>query len=85
VLRGLIQAEALRVIASNPELHQLGVAADLMLPPASISSDADLRSAVQLLVERDLRALPVLDAGGTIIGLLDGNEISTIALGDGGA
>ncbi|MGE5186117.1 MAG: chloride channel protein [Acidobacteriota bacterium] len=79
-LCGMIAAEALRVIASNPELHHLGVAADLMMPPVSVPLDADLRSAAQLMVARDLRSLPVLDGNGSIVGLLDEHEISAAAL-----
>jgi hypothetical protein len=41
VLLGVIAAESLRVIASNPELHQLAVAADLMMHPVSVSVDTD--------------------------------------------
>ena len=81
MLRGIIAAEALRVIASNPELHGLGVAADLMMPPVSIPFEADLRSAAQLMIARDLRSVPVLDANGAIIGLLDEHDISAAVLG----
>ncbi|MEO6773316.1 MAG: chloride channel protein [Kofleriaceae bacterium] len=77
VLRGIIAAEALRVIASNPELHQLAVAADLMMPAVSVALDADLRAAAQLMVSRDLRSLPVVDAGGAIVGLIDEHDITT--------
>jgi chloride channel protein, CIC family len=80
VLRGIIAAEALRVIASNPELHALAVAADMMMPPVSIALEADLRSAAQLMVARDLRSLPVTDAAGAIVGLIDEHEISAAAL-----
>ncbi|HEY6033475.1 MAG TPA: CBS domain-containing protein, partial [Kofleriaceae bacterium] len=77
VLHGVISAEALRVIASNPELHQLAVAADLMMPPVSVALDADLRAAAQLMVSRDLRSLPVVDAAGAIVGLIDEHDITT--------
>jgi len=80
VLRGTIAAESLRVIASNPELHEVAVAADLMIPPVSIALDADLRSAAQLMIAHDLRSLPVVDAAGTIVGLLDEHDISAVAL-----
>jgi chloride channel protein, CIC family len=76
VLRGMIAAEALRVIASNPELHQLAVAADLMMPPVSVMLDSDLRTAAQLMVSKDLRSLPVTDAGGAIVGLIDEHDIT---------
>jgi len=76
VLRGIIAAEALRVIASNPELHQLAVAADLMMPPVSVPQEADLRTAAQLMIAHDLRSLPVTDGGGAIVGLIDEHDIT---------
>ncbi len=82
VLRGIVAAESLRVIASNPELHQLAVAADLMMPPVSIAEGADLRSAAQLMLAHDLRSLPVVDAAGTIVGLLDEHDVSAAAVAD---
>jgi chloride channel protein, CIC family len=80
VLLGVIAAESLRVIASNPELHQLAVAADLMMPPVSVSVDTDLRSAAQLMVDRDLRSLPVIDPAGAIVGMLDEHDISAAVI-----
>jgi CIC family chloride channel protein len=81
VLCGVIAAESLRVIASNPELHRRGIAADMMLPPVSISIDADLRTAAQLMVAHDLRSVPVIDAAGTIVAMLDEHAVSAAALG----
>jgi chloride channel protein, CIC family len=83
VLRGLIAAESLRVIASNPELHQIAVAADLMMPPVSVALESDLRSAAQVMLARDLRSIPVVDATGSIAGLLDEHDISAVAVDDG--
>jgi CIC family chloride channel protein len=80
VLRGVVSAEALRVIASNPELHRLGVAADLMMAPVSIALDADLRSAARLMVAHDLRSVPVTDASGSIVTMLDEHEIAAVAV-----
>ena len=79
-LRGLIAAEALRVIASNPELHAVTVAADLMGPPVSIRLDADLRTAAQLMVTRDLRTVPIVDDHGVVIALLDAHDLSAAVL-----
>jgi CIC family chloride channel protein len=81
VLRGVIAAESLRVIASNPELHRLGVAADLMMPPVSVPLEADLRSAAQLMVARDLRSVPITDVDGTVVTLLDEHDITSARLG----
>ena len=76
-LRGIISVEALRVVASNPELHAVAVAADLMTPPVSVDLDQDLRSAAAVMVARDLRSLPVVDRDKGIVGLLDEHDISS--------
>jgi CIC family chloride channel protein len=82
-LRGLVAVDALRVVASNPELHQLAIAADMMAKPASVTIDQDLRSAAELMIARDLRSLPVIDATtGKIVGLLDEHDIAAAALGE---
>jgi CIC family chloride channel protein len=83
VLCGIVAAESLRVLASNPELHRLAVVADLMSAPASASLDEDLRSAAKLMIARDLRSLPILDGRGAIVGLLDEHEIANVILGGG--
>jgi len=74
VLRGIIAAEALRVIASNPELHQLAVAAGRRSRSRSIRT-----CAAPLMVLKDLRSVPVTDAGGAIVGLIDEHDITTAA------
>lgn len=79
-LRGIVSAEALRVVASNPDLHQLGIAADLMIPPVSVPLDSDLRIAAQLMVAHDLRSLPVIDPHGAIVGLIDEHDITSVAV-----
>jgi CIC family chloride channel protein len=79
-LCGLIAAEALRVVASDPELGAVAIVADAMVAPASVPLDAELRIAVALLVSRDLRSVPVLDASGAIVGLLDEHDIAAVAM-----
>ena len=76
-LEGIISVEALRVVANNPELHTVAVAADLMTPPVSVDLDQDLRSAAAVMVARDLRSLPVVDREKGIIGLLDEHDIAS--------
>lgn len=75
-LRGLISVETLRVIAVNPELHTVAVAADLMTPPVSVELDQDVRSAAVVMVARDLRSLPVVDRERGIIAMLDEHDIA---------
>lgn len=79
-LIGIVAAESLRVVASNPELHKVAVVADLMSPPASATLDQNLHSAAQLMIARDVRSLPITDARGKIIGLLDEHEIAAVVL-----
>jgi CIC family chloride channel protein len=81
VLRGLISAESLRVVASNPELHEVGVAADMMMVPVSVSVESELRIAAQLMLANDLRSIPVTDAGGAIVAMLDEHDIAAVVLG----
>lgn len=81
-LRGLVAAEALRVIASNPELHRVAIVADIMAEAVSVTADQDLRVAASLMIAHDLRAIPVVDpVSGAIAGLLDEHDIAAAALG----
>lgn len=81
-LRGLISVEALRVVASNPELHRVAIVADMAVAPVSLRTDQDLREAAEVLIVNDLRAVPVIDpASGKIVGLLDEHDIAAAALG----
>lgn len=81
LLRGLISAESLRIVALHPELQQVGVAADMMRAPISVGIDADLRTAAQLMIAHDLRSIPVTDGSGSIIAMLDEHDIAAIILG----
>ena len=73
---GIITSESLRVIASERELEAMTVAADIVQPPVSLAPEDDLRKAVEALTSNTLREVPVVDATGRIIGLLDEADIS---------
>ncbi len=73
---GIITVESLRVIASERELEGMTVAADILQPPLSLSPDDHLRTAVEAMQANTLREVPVIDATGRIIGLLDEADIS---------
>jgi len=77
-LRGLVSAEALRVVASNPEVGDLAIVADVMTHPVSVGLDKDLRTAAQIMLSHDVRSIPVIDDGGTIVGLLDEHDIAAV-------
>ena len=73
---GIITSESLRVIASERELEGMTVAADILQPPLSLSPDDHLRTAVEAMLANTLREIPVIDATGRIIGLLDEADVS---------
>jgi chloride channel protein, CIC family len=84
-LCGVVTLESLRVLTSHPELHELAVVADLMRPPASASLDHSLRAVAELMIEHDLRVVPVTDATGAVVALIDEHDIAAVALGRAGA
>ena len=73
---GMITADALRIIASERELEQVTVAADLMQHPVALAPADDLRKAIELMVAHALREAPVLDEKGVIVGFVDEAEVS---------
>jgi CIC family chloride channel protein len=52
------------------------VAADIVQPAVSLAPDDDLRTAVESMQSNTLREVPVIDATGRIVGLLDEADIS---------
>lgn len=79
-LVGVVTSAAVRVISGAAEDTQWAVAVDLMQGPVSVRLADDLRTATQLMVTHGLRALPVLDAGGKVLGLLDEADIADVYL-----
>lgn len=55
----------------------LGVAivADVMVAPLTFAETEEIRTAALQLVKRDLRAAPVLDASGAVVGMIDQHDI----------
>ncbi len=78
---GIVTSEALSVLATERDDAAWALAADVMLPPVSAGLDDDLRRASEVLVSNGLRALPILDAAGKVIGLLDEAEVAKVYLG----
>lgn len=75
-LRGLITTDALRFVAAEREVESWTIAADVAEPPVVVQSDADLRSAAELLLTSGLRQLPVVGNDGVIAGFLDELDVS---------
>jgi CIC family chloride channel protein len=72
---GLLSAEALRGVFSEDGGIPAAIVADVMVEPLVFRDSDEIRSAAVTLVRRDLRAAPVLDATGKILGLLDQHDI----------
>jgi CIC family chloride channel protein len=70
-LAGLIYAEDLAVLRSDPILEPIVNASDLMRPPIRVGSDDDLRTALELLRLEGVHEVPVLDDEGAILGFID--------------
>ena len=70
-LVGIITAEDLKVLASEPELVPLTNASDLMRTPTSVHPDDDMRSALDAMVAIAAREVPVTDHDGRFLGFVD--------------
>lgn len=59
------------------------VRAVMTAEPVTVGVDAPLEDAATLLVDRDVSRLPVLDAGGTLVGMVSKSDIvRSLLLGD---
>jgi CIC family chloride channel protein len=79
-LVGLITGSGTREIAAAEDASW-AVAADLMVPPVSVPVTAPLPEIARLLFTADLRAVPVVDEDGRIVGLVDEHDVSRAYLG----
>src|SRR5262249_39365624 len=74
-VRAMVTAESLRIVAAERELLQMMVAVDAMQAAVTVGVNDDLRAAVEAMVTHSLREVPVVDATGKILGLLDENDV----------
>ena len=81
ILRGLVTGSAHRELAAADDELAWAVAADLMIPPVSVPVSAPLAEVARTMLERDLRAIPVVDAAGHVLGLIDEHDVSRAYLG----
>jgi CIC family chloride channel protein len=74
-LRGIIVDHVLRTAMKEDALSGLVIAADVMLPPTRVGMDDDLHTALERLLDSEIRELPVV-ADGRVVGLLDEAQIT---------
>jgi CIC family chloride channel protein len=74
-LCGLVTGPGTREIAAGDDTRW-AVAADLMVAPVTVAQDVGLGEIARALVQHDLRAVPVVDAAGRILGLVDEHDVS---------
>jgi CIC family chloride channel protein len=75
-LLGIVDAVAMRFVASQTELRALTVAADLMVPATAVVPSDDLRKAAELFVGSEQRQLPVLGPDGRVVGFIDETSVT---------
>jgi CIC family chloride channel protein len=78
MLVGVILADVLRTMAANPDLGELAIAHDLMIPPVSVRDTDDLQRALDAILEHGVREIVVTDELGRIVGLLDEADITRV-------
>ncbi|MEY4510954.1 MAG: hypothetical protein RLZZ450_3076 [Pseudomonadota bacterium] len=75
-LVGLITASDVIAVAHQQDVCSWLLAADVMSPVVSLRPLDHLRHATELMVDRGLRELPVIDDSGLIVGFLDEADIA---------
>lgn len=73
---GVVTADSLRIVAPDPDLASLTIAADVMAPPVALSPADRARHAIEVMLENDVRGVPVVDGDGKIIGFVDEGDVS---------
>jgi CIC family chloride channel protein len=80
-LLGVVSLEEVHLASLSPELRSLVVAADLMRADVTPLRPEDrLDQALELFVESDLLALPVVDADGRVLGIVKRVDVSSAYL-----
>jgi chloride channel protein, CIC family len=77
-LLGIISAEILRTMASDPDVGHFALADDMMASPLSVHDEDDLHVALEKILANNVRELLVVDAEGRIVGFLDEADITRV-------
>jgi len=79
-LVGLIAGAAIRELAADPHARWT-IAADLMGAPVAQPPTASLAELARAMLAHDLRAIPIVDGDGRVLGLVDEHDVSRAYLG----
>ncbi|HZU84793.1 MAG TPA: chloride channel protein [Polyangiaceae bacterium] len=77
-LLGVVLSDVMRTMAANPDLGELAIAHDLMIPAVSVKDTDDLQRALDAILAHGVRELVVTDDSGRIVGLLDEADITRV-------
>jgi CIC family chloride channel protein len=77
-LVGVVLSDVLRTMAANPDIGELTIAHDLMVPPVSVKDTDDLKRALDAILSHGVREIVVTDDQGRIVGLLDEADITRV-------
>ncbi len=75
-LVGMVTNDVLRTMAANPDIGELAIAHDLMVPAVSVKETDQLQRALSVILEHGVREILVTDDEGKIVGFLDEAEIT---------
>jgi len=73
---GIVPVDVVRTLAAERQVAGLAVADDLMVPAVWLRPGDDLHRALEVLLDAGLREVPVLDAAGGLVGLLDEADVA---------
>lgn len=73
--RGVVDLEAIREMLFDPDVVEVAVAADVMRAVTPLAPTTDLHHALGHIIEAGVSAVPIVDGGGAMIGLLTQERI----------
>jgi CIC family chloride channel protein len=65
----------LRGFVAHGEAREVAIVADVAVAPLTFREHDDVRTAAVALVREDLRAAPVLDGDGRVVGMIDEHDV----------
>lgn len=80
VLVGVIPGDTVTFLAANRQLDGVTIALDVQESPVSVQPDGDLGAAARRMLERGMHCLPVTDAAGRFLGLLEERRVFRLCL-----